>query len=140
MGKAILGQSTPSHDGKCFFSRLPRKLRGMVYSKVLSAAKGTFIQVGRDQNPENNPSKVVLVPSIVRGGKRLGEVNQMRYVSRQLRQETEGIVLKVNEVNFDIRSGLNHLNLFLTNAVQRSAVAGTALFSTKSRSYATQEF
>jgi hypothetical protein len=115
MDENIPNPSTPPLDGPCFFYQLSRELRDMVYEYALSVPEGVSMEIRHIgcSNDDDSDSDSVLVPSITRNGRGLGEVNQLRYVSQQLRLETEGIVLRVNDVHFDILPSLNHLNMFI---------------------------
>jgi hypothetical protein len=103
MDENIPNPSTTPLDGPCFFYQLSRELRDMVYEYALSVPEGVLMEIRHigGSNDEDGDSDSVLVPSIIRNGRVLGEVNQLRYVSQQLRLETEGIVLRVNDVHFD---------------------------------------
>ncbi|KAF2807866.1 uncharacterized protein BDZ99DRAFT_500162 [Mytilinidion resinicola] len=78
MDKPVADPSHPPADGTCFFLSLPQELRDMVYEYAITSPEG----------------RVVLCQYFA---KQALKVNQLQYVSKQLRAETVGLTLKFNK-------------------------------------------
>ncbi|KAF2244808.1 hypothetical protein BU26DRAFT_508788 [Trematosphaeria pertusa] len=93
---ACADPSVPAADGTCYFFRLPRELRDQVYDYALYAPDGLFYQY----RPFDTVFPFFASEEDTRDSIQ-PEINQLKYVCRQLHAETKGLVLKVNEaVNF----------------------------------------
>lgn len=122
--------SIPSPDGACHFFRLPAELRNYIYEFALAEPDGVYFLIDTETKCrfENgvfceyvSTNRFGLYPELrpaleegnvyvcaetgleVQDGGKAIEANQLQYVCKQMRLETEGTVAKVNDVKF--RSG-----------------------------------
>lgn len=79
-------------SGTCHFFRLPLELRDQIYEEVLSEPDGLVY------NASLGTGMLMLPASTAQG--RPPEANQLKYVCRQMRNETRGLCLRFNVICF----------------------------------------
>jgi hypothetical protein len=85
--------STPPVEGRCVLPELPRELRDMIWKFALTAEHGMVAhRSGEDQ--------FIFSHSRDSGEDGPIEFNQLRYTNKQLRQESKGLVFKLNDLSF----------------------------------------
>ncbi|KAF1848579.1 uncharacterized protein K460DRAFT_415119 [Cucurbitaria berberidis CBS 394.84] len=104
--------STPSSDGACHFLRLPAELRNAVYSYALSDPAHLVCREDAHDGPglfrfyppavtdkklppvgRNDINLALVTKEVIGGPVTLQEVNQLKYVCRQLKNETKTIIV-----------------------------------------------
>ncbi|KAH7091159.1 hypothetical protein FB567DRAFT_545916 [Paraphoma chrysanthemicola] len=85
--------SIPPADGHCFLFKLPLELRDIIYKYALAANHGLIAQM-------DAPSEIWFYEATSTLAQPICEFNQLQYTNKQLRAETKGLMLELNDLTF----------------------------------------